>query len=523
MNENMLITVMIVDDEKLAVEDLLTLVDWNALGYEIICTAFNGKQALIKHRKYSPQVIITDIKMPFMDGLQLVENVRKTDQTVSIVALTAYEDFSYAKRLISYGINDYLVKSELNATSLSEFLMKLKKIIEDKRLSRSIIYDKLIADYLEEAKATTEHELGDLINQPFYFILFMQDLPLPLNGEALSDILIIDTSIITEALNKARLEEDSIQLFASSRLGKGITLALFRSSEVSSNVLKQAMQNISSAVCNELFNKTGRSYSACYFDSKSTLSSLRLKEYDINRILLSRIRYYENSVYSYEGSVKQILTPTPLPQDEYLLASITNKSIEQIADYLNKYFEHLRNETSYATVLQHCNHLFQILCSCYKRHSLVEQPVFSLDSNWQFWLHLSSIEQWFLKQFSELITKEKTFNENKYPRVIIDAMHYVQANYMEPDLSLTDIASSVHISVGHLCRVFKECTGQTINNFIIETRISQAKKLLQNSTMKIHEAAEAVGYTSGQYFSQVFFRKTGTNPNDYRRHREEES
>ena len=119
-----LISVMIVDDEKLMLEDLSTMIDWEAYGYQIIATAFNGKQALRKYREYHPQVIFTDIRMPFMDGIEMISEIRKTDEKVSIVLLTAYEDFSYAKAAIRLGITEYVIKSEITENSLSELLFK---------------------------------------------------------------------------------------------------------------------------------------------------------------------------------------------------------------------------------------------------------------------------------------------------------------------------------------------------------------------------------------------------------------
>ena len=77
-----LISVMIVDDEKLMLEDLSTMIDWEAYGYQIIATAFNGKQALRKYREYHPQVIFTDIRMPFMDGIEMISEIRKKDEKV---------------------------------------------------------------------------------------------------------------------------------------------------------------------------------------------------------------------------------------------------------------------------------------------------------------------------------------------------------------------------------------------------------------------------------------------------------
>ena len=133
------ISVMIVDDEKLAIEDLSTIVDWDALGFEIVATACNGRQALGKFNQFRPQVVFTDIKMPYMDGIELIGRLRELDSQVKILMLTAYEDFSYAKSAIQFGITDYIIKSEINAQSFMEVLCKLRRAINTQDKDREIL------------------------------------------------------------------------------------------------------------------------------------------------------------------------------------------------------------------------------------------------------------------------------------------------------------------------------------------------------------------------------------------------
>ena len=128
MNEK--IPVMIVDDEKLALEDFSTLVDWDALGFQIVAKAFNGKQALSRFQQYHPQIVFTDIKMPIIDGIVLCQELRKLDADVKLLLLTAYEDFVYAKAAISLGVTDYIIKSEINRRSLTAKLVTLREQID---------------------------------------------------------------------------------------------------------------------------------------------------------------------------------------------------------------------------------------------------------------------------------------------------------------------------------------------------------------------------------------------------------
>lgn len=153
-----LISVMIVDDEKLTLEDLSTIVDWEACGYKIVATVFNGKQALRKYRELHPQLILTDIRMPFMDGIEMISEIRKTDQKVSIVLLTAYEEFGYAKAAISLGITEYLIKSEITAASMTALLQRLSTNIIQQDRKNKILTD--VNHYSRPIVDTIEFNLG---------------------------------------------------------------------------------------------------------------------------------------------------------------------------------------------------------------------------------------------------------------------------------------------------------------------------------------------------------------------------
>ena len=124
-----LIKVMIVDDENLAVEDLTDLLDWNALGFSIVATATNGKRALAKYKQHLPQLVITDIKMPVMDGIELIREIQNLDKSVKFLLLSAYSEFGYAKEALRLGVKEYIIKNEINQSSFSEKLIHIRKEI----------------------------------------------------------------------------------------------------------------------------------------------------------------------------------------------------------------------------------------------------------------------------------------------------------------------------------------------------------------------------------------------------------
>ncbi|GJM72058.1 hypothetical protein HMSSN036_42740 [Paenibacillus macerans] len=129
-----MIKVLIVDDEPKLREGLRTFIDWNALGYDVVDTAANGNEALDKYRRHHPGLVVADIRMPGMDGLQLIEKLRSEDPQLHILILSGYADFSYAKQAITQRADGYLLKP-VDEDELKEYLAKIKKAVEEETAS----------------------------------------------------------------------------------------------------------------------------------------------------------------------------------------------------------------------------------------------------------------------------------------------------------------------------------------------------------------------------------------------------
>lgn len=147
------IRTMLVEDEKLVLQDILTIIDWETAGFSIVATAVNGKQGLTKFKETCPQLIITDIRMPVMDGLAMLSEIRKKNSQVMVLLLSAYEDFSYAKQAIRLDVEDYLIKAELTPTLIRQKLAAI----------RTQFCEKAAKD-INSAKA----KLQDFINSPVH-------------------------------------------------------------------------------------------------------------------------------------------------------------------------------------------------------------------------------------------------------------------------------------------------------------------------------------------------------------------
>ena len=159
--------VMLVDDEKLIIEGLKNIIDWNEIGLEVVDMALNGKEALDKFTENKVDIIITDINMPRMTGLKLIKNIRDINLETKFIILTGYDEFSYAKEAIKYGVENYILKP-INEEELKETLIHIVKDLEKK--------DKKIVEILDKNRKLLQYINGKLDREFIYSIENMLNL-----------------------------------------------------------------------------------------------------------------------------------------------------------------------------------------------------------------------------------------------------------------------------------------------------------------------------------------------------------
>lgn len=507
------IDVMIVDDEKLVLEDLSTIVDWEAYGFRIAATAFNGKQALTKYHQYKPQVIITDMRMPIMDGIELMENIRKIDKEVLIIVLTAYEDFAYAKSAIHHGIMDYIIKSTINEAMAVNLLKRIRATIENQGEILDIIKEKQIEEFfLSNEEAEDNH---DLFHTAYGFLYIEQVLPINLSGDYMDDFITIHKADIISELS--RMDSTEYKLVAISSTHKDHIVMLLdinsRSQQAISNLLLQTAKEIR----RRLGESFDRDFAVYYLPHKLNLPEAK-------RIYLEKSFFFYQKYLGSSCNVYNLLdskTVPGLPEKELevdvkrLEQGIEEYELKKVSVYMDELFQRV---SSYKELYNISRILYDMLKQMRKQISgSVGAFDLSLEGNWRSWMNRSSLSLWFKNQYEELINELKNSHHQQYSKPVAQAIDYIYSHYMNVNLGINDIADETQLSAGYLCVLFKKETGKTINNFISEVRIAQAKKLLCENKLKVYEISAAVGFQSSQYFSQVFIRQAGLSPNEYQK------
>lgn len=509
------IRVMIVDDERLAIEDLLTIVDWQALGFEIVATAFNGTQAFAKFLQLRPQVVITDIKMPFMDGIELIRKIREVDQQVLLLLLTAYEDFSYARSAIRQGITDYIIKSEITPQRMTELLQKLRVLADKQRKNRTILTDTTVETFFALPKAPVSPEAEEMFRRLFAFAVVEQTMPLMLNGGQEPPTDHLPQAEIKQLL-RAQTYPD-MKFVAASALSERRTLLVLESPNNSAFYTYDCLNRSVTMLQSVLAEKSSAPFTFY-------LAMRPMTSYDLRQFLQNNPEVFQRKYFKRE---KELILLERLPAPEaaapklelsHFGALLKQGDKAAAAACLQRLYAAITASGDYHSLLTISRELYFLLLRM--GETLPERllrPDLSAENNWRQWINAETICRWLTEKTGELIGQMNVQRENAYSRTVSDAIAFVHTHYAQAELSLNDIADELHISVGHLCALFKQETGVTLKNYITDVRIEAAKRLLRKSHDKIYTICTAVGYQSSQYFSQVFYKKVGMYPAEYRK------
>lgn len=515
---------MIVDDQKFAIENIVNMIDWESSGFKIIATAFNGKQALAKFKQFQPQVIITDIKMPIMDGIELIQNIREMNQNIKVLLLTSYSDFSYAKNAIQYGATDYLIKNEINKEIILEKLIYLKNIIESESRISLMLTQKGIYDYFNSEVVKPENALSDkkLLYTPYYYLIIEEDMALPICGEFYDNQSKHTDSEIMDFITS--IHDNDIAQVAASIIGDNRVLLIIQIENGLSLYSDKGLVSIYAQKTRQAFiNCFQSSFTIYTISNKMNLFEMKNQYLKYQKKILAKYLFGVGKIYDFLDVITTEFIDKKVPFDERVLVdSIERLDSNEIQRQIDELFDQVLPPKNNYSGLKYLSMKLYALLIKYME-SLPEyanKTDLSISRNYRQWLCGDDIRRWFVKCFKELIVERKKLYESCYSNVIIRALNYIHENYNNSSITINLIADYVYMSAGRLCVLFKQQTGKTINDVLSEVRVARAKELLDSGELKVYEVSTAVGYKTSQYFSQIFHKLTGVYPNEYRKREE---
>lgn len=516
-----MIKVMIVDDEDIVIDDLKNLIEWEKYGFKIVTVATNGFTALNLFEKYNPELMIVDIKMPGMNGLDFCRHVLSRNVPVKILLLTAYKDFEFAKEAISIGISNYLLKHEIDEKTLLSELQKVGMELENdsKRLQiiRNQVFEKVLKGNCETSKLNEEYKY---ICDPYgYFALLViqPDLPFPFfsNTESLGKLpfgrIVEECGIeIPDSVNYIKfieMEENITAVIVSLKRvysQKMIKEELFL---YASNIRKQVKQDREITIAIAITNtSTG-------VEGLATLYKKAVKT------LQKHIFYGRGKIFLHDESEVSLIEDSSLLEEfrKSLTDEMDRDDPALFLSSIDRIFNTIIEKKDVWLLNNVCGELVKWLDKL-----LLSKTVFTFESFVQrnpgcteYWYSVNGINKWFKSTITDIMHEIKNTKTDNVSNITRQVIHYIEKYYGE-ELTVERIAETLGISRVYLGQLFKKETGFTLLEYLTTYRINIAKRMLSNGSYKIYEVAEKIGYRTSQYFSEVFRKMTGMNPLDYK-------
>ncbi|NRT76993.1 MULTISPECIES: response regulator transcription factor [Clostridium] len=531
--------VMIVDDEIPAREILLCIINWEDTDFRIVYSASNGKDALDKYTDIKPDLIITDIQMPIIDGLDLIEEVQKINKSQKFLILSCYEDFTYAQRAMKMGVTDYLIKDLITPNDLYGILAKTKTDLDNITIKKSEIKkEHKLLNFLKENKDIALRKLifNDISQDDCYNLI--ENLNLNLNGKLFVLFLIQidnffkyieDENFYTNTLNEIiknvseTIEELNIGECFYSENGEFTAIVRLSPTISEADIINECyylaqeirkrislMHNISLTISvSSTFKKPFKIKK--YFDEAFKLS--KMKVFLGNDTIILNNTFVKNLDLDTDTLAKRInAINIAIEQNniENLKSELTHLYDKDIRGFMQFNYLNYINSSLLDLVVRTCN-----------RYSIAYEDIFSTSYlPIEILSTKETVEEmsgWFIEIFTKIININ--FNnsfKNKYSKKVADSIDYINKNLFNQSLSLTDIAENINVHKVYLCRIFKEETGENVTQYILKARIDKSKEIILSTNYKLYEISDKLGFNSPQQFSILFKKVTGITPNQFR-------
>lgn len=499
------IKTLLVDDDYLVLQDLKKIVDWNAMGFQLTDTAANGKSALEIAEKEMPDLIVSDISMPVMDGFDFIEALKKVNPRIYIIFISSYASFEYARRALQNHIHSYILKNEMTAGSLTKELIQAKNHILRNEVLQKEQLETELKTFFEPENGKTDLA-GEIFRRKFVFFFMAPHVPL----EKLKPHFqyISDAGKLLYKKNGTKIREiypDAYLFYQEEFVIAAIPWECF-GKPFSRTGISKAYRGLQ--------KKIGRfqeeNIQIYTISAKMTAADGRNAFYH----LLPYFHFFNSFPAYSQWDMSPFMERSFAGIGQGFHYECLKKSIDhpevfsgELKEYTDLLFGAMDGDGVF--MLYH-NLILQLEELSGHMVPITEKNLFS---------DQAELIAFFENVYSEIRQYLSRKGNAGYAPWLAGAIDYMKNNYADSSLTVEQIAETAGLSVSRFSVLFRQETGQTVNDYLTEIRISQAVFLLENSNCKIYEIAEKVGYKSSQYFSQIFSQKTGYKPLHFRKKR----
>ncbi len=535
-----MLKIIIVEDEDLLRDGLTTCVNWGKLGYELAGDAEDGIEALELIEKVNPNVVITDIKMPHMDGIELSEKIKSKYPEIKIVIISGYDEFEYARRALKAGVSEYILKP-VNMDHLNAVMKAVAEtLLAEREKEREII----------KLKDMNQQDVGTIRHNLFSRILLRKQRP-----EETEDLILqIEEHVKGKYYSVGILEQqdfpivsidcDYLEIIEMDRAFEQMVtrrIQGYKETEAGTHVDILRSNNCERLFC--VVHDSVREVKAIVEDIRILFD---VRQDDMEHLQLA----FGNVSKELTGLYKSFLNAREICQKNFMenWAQIlhTNGKASSTIQYMNYDAQSLFFEVRSGTKqgIERCLEEFRQSLS--KENIVSYMQIVMIVSNLFFELiklpeevggKTKDIIGDPMEYYHGIIEKRRRhemiaeigkvcmlihdyFNSvsgAKMQGVLKRISEYIDTHYMEEDLAMKDVADYAYISVSYLSLILKKETGKTFIEYLTEVRIEKAKNYLLHTNMKNYEVAHACGYSTPAYFSTVFKGVCGMSPSTFRK------
>lgn len=549
-----MLKIFLAEDEVIVRETIKRMIPWEELGFELVGEAADGEMALPLLIRQKPDLLITDIKMPFMDGLTLAKLAKKELPELKIVILSGYDDFNYAKQAINIGVEDYLLKP-ITKNALIERISEIRSRYEHEKTQKEY-YEK----FQREMQAYEKNSSRDFFEALVRGSMDMMEVYK--KAEKLGvDIVAEAYNILIFTMNSeedfsgqkegySEWEAESLEMLEEFFSGHPSAM-LFRSNIFSYSVLLKGQKESIKEITKECVGKiqgilkrkeSKREWFLAVGQPVERLSQIKKSYHTASRAFSQRYLYVENILYYDEMEMMEHRSGQADTNDNAYLKKVdvnalnpailqkflSNGIQEETENFVKDYFYAIGQEPMESLVFRNyviLNVRFSVITFLKGLGCDTEgmEPENTEEILAESGKNIESAIAYAEKMVSQAITIRDQNSGNKNRSILKTAVDFIESHYMEEEISLNTVANVANVSANHFSALFSQNMGQTFIEYLTSLRMNKAKELLRCTGMRSSEIAGEIGYKDAHYFSYLFKKTQGMTPSDYRKVREDKA
>lgn len=530
-----MLKIVFIDDEDIIIKGLKVLIDWASLDIEIAGEAYDGEEGINLIKDIKPDIVISDIRMPVLNGLNVLGMIHDFNSAIRVILLSGYSDFEYAKEAIEKGAFCYLLKP-ISKSELTEKIIKAKEeILQGREINRKeeknkqtlrdltlIAQKEYLKDVLMGKNASLEriNEIWSVHgfdpNPAKLCIAVFEPDNSPVPGFSIPEELPILKNTIDNIIEEILIRENVGLLLPYTE--KTALIMYFNDPYAIQKGIFDTVNEIKETVYDFIKATLSVGIGSVCDNSMGLAKSFK----DANYALESKFLYGNNVTINIcdivNGTDDSRFNPTPILKEIVHNVEICDKS--RVSSLLEHLFEHFRCSELNSPVRLYieCVTLLALLrqsgiTAAMGQEQILEKELFSIDFYNKFKTY-QELLQWMKNKLFSLIDNLNSQSFSHSVQLINDIKRHIDNNYATS--TRESVARVFYLNPSYLSQIFKNNTGYGLTNYLTYVRMEKAKKLLLNTDYQIQHIALEIGYNTSQYFSRVFEKYFGVTPSEYR-------